>query len=138
MRLFLPLLFAVLLVAGCNTANTTSSSQSANTMALGSGYWRPISAPNVLLPLDEAQAKLEYDLSQCVCGIMPRNIPTPVMMQYNPDQVRMAETSRGGSCEHPGAYVLTECMRARGWEPTLCAGRLPTGTGSAYCGAAAQ
>lgn len=135
-RLLLPL-FCILALAACEPARTSGKDAVANSptgMAVGSGYWRPISAPNVLLSVDEAQAKLEFDLSQCVCGVMPRNIPTPVMMQYNPDQVRMMETSRGGNCEHPNQYVLAECMRARGWEPTLCAGRLPTGSGGAFCG----
>lgn len=104
-----------------------------DTMPLGSGYWRPISAPNVLMAVNEAQAKLEFDLSQCVCGIMPRNIPTSAMMQFNPDQARIWETARTGHCASPNQQVLTECMRARGWEPTLCAGRLPTGAGGSYC-----
>lgn len=135
MRLFTALL-VLLLVTACSAMDSpsTPSKPDPTGLAVGSGYWRPISAPNVLMPIDEAQAKLEFDLSQCVCGIMPRNIPTPVMMQYQPDQQRMAATSRGGSCEHPNQYVLTECMRARGWEPTLCAGRLPTGTGGSFCG----
>lgn len=101
-------------------------------IGLGSGYWRPISAPNVLMNANESQGKLEFDLSQCKCGNFPKNIPTPIMMKYQPDQQRMVETGRNGSCAIDGA-VLAECMRSRGWEPTLCAGRLPTQTGS-YCG----
>lgn len=101
-------------------------------LGLGSGYWKPISAPNVLMNANEAQGKLEFDLQQCKCGNFPKNIPTPIMMKYQPDQQRMVETSRYGSCGVNGA-VLAECMRSRGWEPTLCAGRLPTDTGS-YCG----
>lgn len=137
MRHVFTLLIALLLVSACSYFGKDTATRPAEPsgLAVGSGYWRPISAPNVLLPVDEAQAKLEFDLSQCVCGIIPKNIPTPLMMQYQPDQPRMAETARGGACEHPNQYVLTECMRARGWEPTLCAGRLPTGTGGSYCGA---
>lgn len=99
-------------------------------VALGSGYWRPISAPNVLMPVDEAQAKLTFDFSQCRCGIFPKNIPTPVMAQWQSDQQRLAETSvqsvGGESCPAVGQTVFAECMRGRGWEPTMCAGRLPT------------
>lgn len=136
MRHFSALVLLLIVVACSGTgAREEPRKQEPSGLAVGSGYWRPISAPNVLLPVDEAQAKLEFDLSQCVCGIIPRNIPTPLMAQYQPDQERLAETSRGGACEHPNQYVLTECMRARGWEPTLCAGRLPTGSGGSYCGA---
>lgn len=121
--------FALLFLCLFTLAACESNNAAPTGSTIGSGYWRPISAPNVLMETTQAQAKLEYDLSQCVCGIMPRNIPTPVMMQYNPDQARMMETSRGGHCESPNQYVLAECMRARGWEPTLCAGRLPVGSG---------
>lgn len=96
----------------------------------GSGYWKPISAPNVLMPVDEGQAKLEFDFSQCRCGIFPRNVPTPVMSRWQPDQQRLAETSlasvKGENCPAVGQTAFSECMRSRGWEPTLCAGRLPT------------
>ena len=96
----------------------------------GSGYWRPIGYPNILMPADEGQAKLEFDFSQCRCGIFPKNVPTPVMSQWQPDQQRMMETSvqpqPGQTCPPIGQTAFTECMRGRGWEPTLCAGRMPT------------
>lgn len=141
MKNFVFAVLALLVVTACTPNNNRADtggvhiSGDQDSLPLGSGYWRPISAPNVLMPVSEAQAKLEFDLSQCVCGIMPRNIPTNAMMQFNPDQARLWETARGGHCASPGQQVLTECMRARGWEPTLCAGRLPTGAGAAYCGA---
>ena len=129
MRLFVFALLALLtatgLLSGCADKQPSTAS-----IILGSGYWRPISPPNILLPVEEGQAKLEYDHSQCHCGIFPKNVPTPVMSQWNPDQQRMIETSiravPGDSCPPVGQSVFVECMRGRGWEPTLCAGRLPT------------
>ncbi|MGE3770889.1 MAG: hypothetical protein AB7G06_08080 [Bdellovibrionales bacterium] len=137
------LLAGLLLLGACSWANTSgapneepdpgpSSQLTVTQIAVEGGYWRPISAPNVMMPAQEAQGKLEFDVGQCQCGIFPKNVATPVMMQYMPDQQRMVQTSKMGKCGQHTTGVLSECMRARGWEPTLCSGRLPTETG-AYC-----
>ncbi len=120
--------FAILLLT--LTACAGNDKPTTASIILGSGYWRPISAPNVLMQVDEGQAKLEFDHSQCRCGSFPKNVPTPVMARWQSDQQRLIETSiqavPGESCPPVGQSVFVECMRARGWEPTLCAGRLPT------------
>ena len=106
-------------------------------------FWRPVSEPNILLPLDKAQMKLNFDLSQCDCGIFPSNVPQPDLINFQPDQQRYIETSifrtdkDGGNCKQNPSLVVAECMRARGWETTQCSGRMPLAAGGALCAAAA-
>jgi len=121
---------AVVLLGACNDIQPTAD-------YAGAGYWRPISSPNILLATDDAQMKLEFDLRQCNCANFPTNFPTPAYIAFQPDLGQLAQTSiigvgPQGTCQNVPAEVLRECMRARGWEPTLCAGRLPAtpdGTG---------
>jgi hypothetical protein len=132
--LFIALIIAIAGCSGSSSSRTCPTCPSLTDLAVTANYWRPISAPNLMMPALEAQGKLEFDLSQCQCANFPKNIATPVMMQYQPDQQRMVQTSRGGSCGTATAGVLSECMRARGWEPTICSGRLPPEDGGpAYC-----
>lgn len=104
-------------------------------------FWRPISEPTTLMPLDKAQMKLDFDLSQCHCGIYPSNVPQPDLVRFQPDQQRYAETSvtrtakPGENCQQQPSLVVAECMRARGWEVTQCAGRIPVAGGGALCAA---
>lgn len=104
-------------------------------------FWRPISEPNTRMPLDKAQLKLEFDLSQCNCGIFPTNVPQPDLINFQPDQQRYIETGlfRTGkdsvSCKQSPSLVVGECMRARGWETTKCSGRMPLASGGALCSA---
>lgn len=105
-------------------------------------FWRPISEPNTLLPLEKAQMKLDFDLSQCNCGIYPANVPQPDLINFQPDKQRYAETSitrtiKGSSdCQQRPSLVVGECMRARGWEITTCSGRMPLAGGGALCAGA--
>ncbi len=121
-------LFAVLSLSAC-------ASQVAE-------FWRPISEPNTLMPLQQAQMKLNFDLSQCSCGIFPANVPQPELVAFQPDQQRYAETSitrtmgsGDGSCVQRPSLVVAECMRTRGWEVTNCSGRMPMAGGGALCAA---
>ena len=105
-------------------------------------FWRPISEPNTRLPLDKAQLKLEFDLSQCNCGIYPTNVAQPDLVNFQPDQQRYIETGlfrtgkNGANCKQSPSLVVAECMRARGWETTQCSGRMPLAAGGALCAAA--
>lgn len=101
-------------------------------------FWRPISEPNILLPLNKAQMKLNFDLSQCNCGIYPSNVPQPDLIKFQPDQQRYLQTGlfsteKNGECKQRPSLVVGECMRARGWEPTTCSGRVPLAAGGAMC-----
>lgn len=101
-------------------------------------FWRPISEPNITMALDNAQTKLEYDLTQCHCGIFPRNVPKSVAGYLEPDKQRLTETSVAtddvqGQCLRTPSKEVGECMRARGWETTNCSGRVPTAGGAAVC-----
>jgi len=104
-------------------------------------FWRPISEPNVQLPLEKAQNKLDFDLSQCHCGIYPTNVPQPDVSSFEPDKQRLAETSitvtpdEDGNCIQRPSLVVSECMRARGWEITNCSGRMPLPGGGSLCAA---
>lgn len=104
-------------------------------------FWRPISEPNLLLPLDKAQSKLDFDLSQCRCGIYPTNVPQPDLNSFEPDKERLAETSvtvtpdDKGECMQRPSLVVSECMRDRGWEVTNCSGRMPLPGGGSLCAA---
>ncbi|HUY68761.1 MAG TPA: hypothetical protein VMV79_05620 [Alphaproteobacteria bacterium] len=102
-------------------------------------FWRPISAPNIEMSLDEAQKKLDFDLSQCQCGIYPTNVTQSDLAKFQPDKERLAETSETitpndkGQCMRKPSLVVAECMRARGWEVTNCSGRMPLAGGGALC-----
>ena len=129
MRFWFLLLIAVLfVVAGC--ADHPPQDHIAQ-------FWRPISEPNLEMGSDKAQKKLDFDVSQCHCGIYPGNVTHADIVQFSPDQQRLAQTSAAvkgddqGQCLVQPSLVVTECMRQRGWEPTNCSGRMPLpGTGS--------
>jgi hypothetical protein len=105
-------------------------------------FWRPISEPNLQMPLERAQIKLDFDLSQCRCGIFPTNIAHNDMLEFQPDKQRLAETSitttaddasDPTTCVRRPSLVVAECMRGRGWEVTNCSGRMPLAGGAAMC-----
>jgi hypothetical protein len=122
-------LLAVLALAACDS--TTNIAE----------FWRPISEPNIQLPLEKAQNKLDFDLSQCRCGIFPTNVPQSAAISYQSDKQRLAETSvtvtpqENGTCIQRPSLVVSECMRARGWEVTNCSGRMPLAGGGSLCAA---
>lgn len=128
MRRSLLSIVAVLALAAC--ASSTAE------------FWRPISEPNTLLPIEKAQMKLDFDLSQCHCGIYPTNALQPDLVNFQPDKQRYVETSitrtiNGSSeCMQRPSLVVAECMRARGWEVTTCSGRMPLAGGGALCAGA--
>jgi len=105
-------------------------------------FWRPISEPNTIMPFEKAQMKLDFDISQCGCGIYPNNIPQPDLVKFQPDKQRFVETSITRTANEPGecvqrpSLVVAECMRARGWEVTRCSGRMPLAAGGALCAGA--
>lgn len=119
-------LFAVvLLLAACESPNIAQ-------------FWRPISAPNINMNLEDAQIKLEYDLSQCNCGIYPRTVPRSVAAAIDLDRQRLNQTGVTtdevrGQCVQRPSLVVGECMRSRGWEVTNCSGRMPVAGGGAVC-----
>jgi hypothetical protein len=102
-------------------------------------FWRPISEPNLLMSLDKAQAKLEFDLGQCKCGIYPATVSPTDQVLFQPDKQRLVETGvtvtseDESDCVQRPSLVVGECMRARGWEVTKCAGRMPLAGGGALC-----
>ena len=102
-------------------------------------FWRPVSEPNLLMPLDKGQQKLDFDLSQCHCGIYPRNAAHSDVVAFQPDKQRLTETSvtvvptEKGECIQQPSLVVSECMRARGWEITNCSGRMPLAGGGSLC-----
>ena len=133
MRHWLLLLCSALFLVACESGGPEHIAQ----------FWRPISEPNLLMPLDKAQRKLDFDLSQCHCGIYPANTPRSEVTEFQPDQQRLAQTgvtmtpnSKGQCLEQP-SLVVTECMRQRGWEPTNCSGRMPLPGGGSLCAATA-
>lgn len=105
-------------------------------------FWRPISEPNIMMSLEKAQMKLDFDLSQCSCGIYPSNVPQPDLVNFMPGEQRFMETSvtrtlKGtDQCVQRPSLVVAECMRARGWEVTTCSGRMPVAGGGALCAGA--
>jgi hypothetical protein len=107
-------------------------------------FWRPISEPNLLLSSDKSQQKLDFDLSQCHCGIYPTNASHDDIVNFQPDKQRLAETgmtvmpNEDGQCVQHPSLVVTECMRERGWEPTNCSGRMPLPGGGSLCAAYVQ
>ena len=126
-RLLLVALTAAVLLAACDDDSYIQP--------VVLNYWRPISDPNVNLGGEQAHAKLNLDLAQCKCGNYPINVPHNEMGLIQPDRARLSETAAtkmdiaSGCVTSPDA-VAVECMRARGWEPTPCSGRLavPGGT----------
>lgn len=104
-------------------------------------YWRPVSEPNLQLPLDRAQKKLDFDLSQCHCGIYPTNVTHSDIVGFSSDKQRLAQTSvvvtpdSAGTCASQPSLVVSECMRHRGWEITTCSGRMPVAGGGSLCSA---
>lgn len=123
-------LFIIAALAGCNGYFGTSNIAE---------FWRPISEPNVQMPLEKAQVKLNFDLSQCRCGIYPTNITQAEQTEFMPDRQRLNQTSvtvtseDHAECLLRPSLVVTECMRARGWEVTKCSGRMPLAGGGALC-----
>lgn len=119
-------LFAVvLLLAACESPNIAQ-------------FWRPIAEPNLHMTLEDAQVKLEYDLSQCNCGIFPKTVPQSVMAAIDMDRQRLNQTAVTkdeveGQCVQKPSLVVGECMRSRGWEVTNCSGRMPVAGGGAVC-----
>lgn len=131
MKQFALLCVAALMLAACSNSYSERVAE----------FWRPISEPNTRLPLNDAQLKLEYDLSQCNCANFPKTMPKNLAMQFEPADQRMIETgltttlNDKAQCVREPGYVMTECMRARGWEITKCSGRMPVASGGAVCSA---
>ena len=102
-------------------------------------FWRPVSEPNLLMPLAKGQKKLDFDLSQCKCGIYPANMSHSNIVEFQPDKQRMAQTGvtitsdEDGQCMQQPSLVVSECMRSRGWEKTNCSGRMPLAAGGSLC-----
>ena len=124
----------LLLVVACSTTTSEHISE----------FWRPISEPNLLMPLDQAQKKLDFDLSQCHCGIFPMNMTHADAVSFQPDQEQLAATAitvtptpdedgNPGQCMQQPSLVVSECMRSRGWEVTNCSGRMPLPGGGSLC-----
>lgn len=107
-------------------------------------FWRPISEPNLLMSLEKGQRKLDFDLSQCRCGIFPANLSHSNAVEFQPDQQRLAQTSvtvtpdKDGQCMQQPSLIVSECMRGRGWEVTNCSGRMPIPGGGSLCTAYAM
>jgi hypothetical protein len=124
-RWLLPCL-VVLAVAGCGPDKLAE-------------FWRPISEPNLLMPLDQAQKKLDFDLSQCKCGIFPANMSHSDTVEFQPDKQQLAATgvtitpNEDNQCMVQPSLVVSECMRGRGWEVTNCSGRMPLPNGGSLC-----
>ena len=118
--------FVCALLAGCESSPVVQ-------------FWRPISEPNLLMEPDALQKKLDFDLSQCHCGIYPANATHSDMVNFQPDRQRLAATGvtvmpdGAGDCQQKPSLVVTECMRQRGWEPTSCSGRTPLPSGGSMC-----
>jgi hypothetical protein len=126
------------LIAACSSSPSSWSSWSSSSTTQ---FWRPISAPNVLLHSEALQKKLDFDLSQCHCGIFPANATHDDAVKFQADKQRLAQTSvtvmpdEEGTCAQKPALIVTECMRYRGWEPTNCSGRTPLPSGGSLCAA---
>ncbi len=135
-RRLLALSLMCALVAACDTFSSGPSSVIQ--------FWRPVSEPNLLMSSDAVQRKLDFDLSQCHCGIYPANASRDDIINFQPDQQRLAQTSvtvvpnADGQCLQQPSLVVTECMRQRGWEPTNCSGRVPVPGGGSLCTAYVQ
>ena len=133
-----------LFFAGAVLLTACSSSSSVSYSSSDVQFWRPISEPNALMASDTLQKKLEFDLSQCHCGIYPANATRNETVKFQKDKQRYAQTGvtvtpdEEGTCQQKPALVVTECMRQRGWEPTNCSGRMPLPGGGSLCSAYRQ
>ncbi len=82
-------------------------------------FWRPISEPNLLMPMDQEQRKLNFDLSQCRCGIYPNNMSRNDTINFQPDKQQLAATgvtitqNENSQCMQQPSLVVSECMRGR-------------------------
>ena len=91
------------------------------------------------MPLDQAQKKLDFDLSQCRCGIYPTNMTHSDEVNFQPDKQQLAATGvtitadDNGQCMERPSLIVSECMRGRGWEVTNCSGRMPLPGGGSLC-----
>lgn len=125
-RSFLACLLALATLTACASHNIAE-------------FWRPISEPNIQMPLEKGQVKLDFDLSQCRCGIFPSNVTQSEQIEFQADKQRLAQTAvtvtseDHGDCMQRPSLVVTECMRSRGWEITKCSGRMPLAGGGALC-----
>src|ERR1700722_12668179 len=106
MRHWLLLLCSALFLVACESGGPEHIAQ----------FWRPISEPNLLMPLDKAQKKLDFDISQCHCGIFPANVTHAEAVEFQPDEQQMAATSvtvtpdENGQCMQQPSLVVSECM----------------------------
>ena len=129
MRRWLMPLIAVLALAACSSDKPSHVAE----------FWRPISEPNLLMSLEKAQSKLNFDISQCNCGIYPTNTTRSDMIDFQSDKQRLSETSmtitpdEKGNCSQQPSLIVSECMRERGWEVTNCSGRMPLPGGGSLC-----
>lgn len=102
-------------------------------------FWRPISEPNIEMPLDKLNRKLVFDLNQCHCGIYPSNVSHDESAEFQKDKQQLVATgvtdtgTANGTCIQQPSLVVTECMRQRGWETTNCSGRMPLPNGGSLC-----
>lgn len=125
-RWLLPCLLTLVVLTACGNDQTVE-------------FWRPISEPNLLMPLEKGQRKLNFDLSQCKCGIFPSNITHNEAVEFQSDKQRLAQTSvtvtpnKRGECVQQPSLIVSECMRGRGWEVTNCSGRMPLAGGGSLC-----
>jgi hypothetical protein len=134
-RPVLTVLFALAFAAGLAACGSDDEAPKVQLYPTVLDYWRPISDPNVFMAQPNAQIKLNYDLAQCRCSNFPQDYPHYAAAQVAPDLGRLAETSAdrvdsATGCKTTPQGVLLECMRARGWEPTECSGRLATPGGT--------
>jgi hypothetical protein len=142
MRILPFLVLGLLVLAACGSDSDNGAGASTDNPPRVISYWRPISEPNVEMPLDKLQRKLTFDLGQCQCGIYPENMTHSDAVEFQTDKQRLAETSvtvtpnKKGSCRTQPSLVVTECMRGRGWEPTNCSGRMPLPNGGSLCASA--
>lgn len=143
MTRILALFGLILVLSGCTQTWSYVKSQASTKSQTVATFWRPISEPNILLPLHKAQKKLVFDLTQCDCAMFPTNAFQPDLVSFQPDKQRYVETSitrtkngRRSSCTQQPSLVVSECMRVRGWESTSCTGRMPLVGGGAMCAAA--
>ncbi len=134
----------VILSLSCAALVAACSSSSAPSPIAVSQFWRPISEPNILLQSEALQNKLDFDLSQCHCGIYPVNATRDESVRFQEDKQRLAQTGvtitpdEDGKCQQKPTLVVTECMRQRGWEPTSCAGRTSLPGGGSLCASAVK
>lgn len=126
-------------LASCLTVLTLAACADEPTVV--AQFWRPISEPNLLMSLDKAQHKLDFDMSQCRCGIYPLSTTRDESIDFQMDKQRLAQTgvtvvpNEKDSCMQHPSLIVSECMRQRGWEETKCSGRMPLAGGGSLCAA---